>query len=90
MEALNKSKSAKFRSLNAFGRKLARTSEEDAIKNTEKDVANFALRELNKQFADASRAMKAAEAAPPTPPPTPYSQPSEPFQFSLSRGVYYK
>ena len=90
MKALDFSKSAKLRRLNAFGKKLARTSQLVAVKNAEQDVANFALKVLDKQFADASKAMKAAEAAPPTPPPTPYSQPSGPFNFSPSKGVYYK
>ena len=90
MQALESSKSAKLHGLNAFGRKLARTSDEEAVKNAEADVAEFARKELNKQFADAAAAMRAAEVAPPTPPPTPYSQPSGRFSFSVAKGVYYK
>ena len=92
MEALDQSKSAKLRSLNSFGRKLARSCERYAVKTSDAEVADFALRELDKQFADAGKVRKTAEAAasPPPPPPTAYSQPSGPFQFSSSEGVYYK
>ena len=92
LEALDKDKKAKLRRLNDFGKQLARTSEENAVKNSEGETAYFALAVLNQQFADATKAMEAANAPLLTPvqTQTQYSQPSGPFQFSPSKGVYYK
>ncbi len=81
MQALDKSKAAKLKRLNAFGKKLARTEEVNAVNNSDRDTANFALGVLNQQFADAAKAM---EAPPPTP-ATQYSQPIGPFYV---HGVY--